>query len=294
MIILVVENKYNSVNSFIDKYSSQYPKNAIVRVNNKWSEFDMLKQPPLFSSGWLLVSSGKLSAKVAQRIDRQNTQANTLLISIGSKVQLEELRKEYSDLDYKVVDNSVVSDDVAIKWVQDKLECTTEIAEEVVERANGRVRTLVEGTTNLSALKAITKSDVRKYVKKVNPRNADYVWEYVLGWNDRKFSDVVNVVYDFRYGCRWLIDHTIHKLWQVYKVFNAMELQGMSLSNYIEFVKVTDDKELSKMSNYQIKRIMDRYGEVSIQYIYYMIVRLSSIPTNSLITSNFIDILETI
>jgi hypothetical protein len=198
--------------------------------------------------------------------------SNKIVFKVRSFDELEAKAKEFEELKPTVVDNHALETKDVITWIVEELECSTEIANRIYNRTNGRLGNIMTSVRTLSMLDYVGVAEVNLYVDKVQHVTVQNIVEWILRINRPgvKKEDLIELVYEFRFAQSWLLTTISQQLNLYVKVLTYAGSSELSLKNYHEFSSLSEDKDIQKLSEYRLKRILRSFGEVSLEYVYYV------------------------
>lgn len=281
MIIILYENQSNIILSVADKIKTSYPKSSIQCVGAKEKQTDVLnrfKRPPLFSKGWLIECSPKVSTSLLRKLDVAH---NILLIRVTSAKTRDETLKKLRGLNIKLVDNYQPPESEVLEWIQGELKCDYYLARLIYKRTHGNFAQLIDGVELLTLVHPLTEYDVKKYLKPQKNLGLQDVIRFMLGVQRAGITkkDVIKVLYDYRFALNFLVDFFVNQL-DIYICVFQYALSGeLTLENYQEFYERCDNKVIQNISQYQLKKILECVGEVSLRYVVYVQSRIADINT---------------
>lgn len=242
-----------------------------LRGSEKVSEVvERVSKPPLFSDGWLIECTSKTKASFLKKLEVCGD--NKIVISVHGRDAIQEKLQELSAMEPLVVDNHLVSKSDTILWIIEQLKCSSNIAIKIYNRAGKRTSNIVSGVQRLQMLPCVTDSDVSKYVDKTRTISIEDVVQFILGVSRRGVSKdaALGLVYDFRYAQKWLLGEISKQLALYLRVLNLARTNEMTLKNFTAYLEITNDTELQKISPFRIKKILECFGVVSIEYVFYV------------------------
>lgn len=271
MVVLLYDNLMVSM---LDELNKKYKKSSRGRITGRERVSDLIavyKKPPLFNDGWLLVCEKKPKLTLLERLEKEAPQ-NKIIVTANSVATLNELAIEYGSVNPTIIDNHKVDHNQMVWWITSELGCDVFIAKAILKRTGGRIAETMRAVQTLSIVDVVSERDVYKYIKKVRNVSINDVVDWMLGVPRRGLvlSDIIYMIDDFRYAQSWLIT-TISKILNQYEhVFRAAMSGELTLINYKEFHENCSDKVIKKLSVFQVKRMLQRFGEVSLEYVVYL------------------------
>lgn len=283
MILIVLENPYNSILSFIDKVETRYPKSSVGYLGPKDKSNDItaiFTKMPLFSQGWLIHCSP--AVKRGNILKAEADGKNTVIIRVTSSKQRDDIFDELKGVNFKYFDNYHPEKSEVIAWIQEELHCDSRIANIVFTRTRGDLKTIIDSVGLLSLSETLDEDVIKKFVKVGKQPSISCVIPYLLGLSPRGVSKkkVMTALYEYRFATSWLIDFLISQLTVYGKIFTYAMSGELTLINYKKFRKMCDDKSLSDLSEYQFKQVLDAFGEVSFEYILFLQGQLAELSKN--------------
>lgn len=282
MLILLVYD--NVLFPFVDElYKTYVPSSrGSLDWNSKAADVvAMYGKSPLFNDGWLLECSNAVKPSSIGKLERVNPN-NCLVYSTRSKEELNKLANKFSDFHVEVVDNHDVPREDVIVWIMKELKCAGSTADLVYTRAGGRLENIMAGVNTLSLLDHVRATDVRLYVEKSHKVFVSDIAKWILGITRPgvKREDLMQLVYDFRYAQSWLLQEINNQLSLYLKIFTLAADGTLTLKNYKEYKSITSDGKIRDLPEYSLLKILQCFGTVSLEYLYYVKEVCSSIAKN--------------
>lgn len=218
------------------------------------------------------------------------------MFRISSKRELDKLSDLLGNIPFEVRDNSKIDSKLVIEWIAKDLNCAEDAAKELYNRCNGYLRSIDSNVSILRNLDSVTVSDVKKYVTRESRVRSFDVVNYLLIGSNCAFSykDIVKYVYEYRYAFVWLLETIISSLELYAKIF-LLETDGsLSLKNYRKFLQTTDDKTLASIAEYRVVKILEMHEKVSLEYVYYLLSVLRTIPASNYSVYRLVELLRVV
>ena len=296
MLYILYESDQNHVNSVLDDLYERYPKSSRVLISGKKASDDVvtkLSGTPLFSNGWLIICSSRIGQTALKKLNVGN---NLVVITVFRENQLTQVVESLGSIPYKIIDNHKVDPDKVIDWIEKTLVTSHDVARMVYKRCDGRLRNINEAVAILSTFEFINRYHVTHYVEKVNTTSVNDVVLYMFNIGGKGVSreDVMSIVFKYRYGFPWLLK-TVQKEIDTYlKVYEKVAYGELTLANYASYKTLTDNKTISAMPDYKLKRMVMSFEEVSFEYAYYVKQLLATVPKTNFGLCRFLQILTTL
>lgn len=280
MILVLIESEFNCITSVIDHFTSLYNKKSVVKITGsrvKDNISSMLTRKPLLDNGWLIICTDRISTALLKEWDLP---FNNIIVHIPNSGKLSAVLDKLGDIDYQLFDNSKVNPELVKQWVAQQLHCNEVVASSVVSRCNHRLKNIVLAVDSLKHFENVNLSLVNQYVPKVSTVSVNDVVLYLLRAQDKdiKMEEVVKTVSEFRYAYKWLLDTIEDEIRATLSVFDEMHSGNLSLENYKDFLKQTDNKHVLRFSEYKLKRVIELQTRVSTEYAYYVLCSIEGIP----------------
>lgn len=288
MIIVLYENVANIILPFMDSISEKYPKSSRGILNRRDKVGDVaakFSKPPLFNSGWLIECDSGAAVSAIEKTQEINAN-NVVVIRVTNQKALQNVRERLAKVDYRFVDNYRLTQTEIINWVQKELGCSFVVADLVYERTKGKIQDVIAAVGVLSVIDRLAPEDVRRYVEKSNRFGVHDLLLWLVGAPPRgmKQTDAIKIVYNYRFAIDWLMKYLIQSVNTYIVVFNYAIHGDLSLLNYQEFRKISNDKHISDVTEYQLKKILELFGKISLEYLFYIGTLMSTFDTKSQIT----------
>lgn len=283
MILIVLENPANIIFSFTEEMKSKYPKSSIgfVSAKDKVTEtVAKFSKPPLFTDSWLIECALKTKVSLFKKLGDGD---NIVLLRVTSRKALDELIHDLKDCEIKVVDNYRPPESKVLTWIQNELKCNTYLAAMIYERCSGNFSQMINSVALLSMMPCVSEVEVKKYVTKIRTVGLNDIVQYLLGTQSRgvKFESVVKVVEDYQWALSFLVDFLANQLEIYIYVFKLAAVGNITLENYKQYRETCQDSKIAKLSDYQLKKILEAFGVVSLRYVCYMRSLLLELDTRS-------------
>lgn len=281
MIIILFESPSNTILSVVDKLKKGFPKSSIQYVGANEKTADVLarfRSTPLFSRGWLIECSVKVSVGVIQKLD---SDTNVIILRTTSAQMRDDLLKKLKGSNVKLIDNYIPPKEDVIEWIQSELNCTYYLAGMIYDRTKGRLPQVIESVGILSLQDTLSEYAVKHFVQQNKRISLQDVTQYLLGVQRASVQkqDVLRMIKGYQYAISFLINFLIKQLDAYVRVFQYALSGELSLVNYKEFYETSQDSVIVGLSVYQLKKILETFGRVSLRYVLYMQGQLSSLDT---------------
>lgn len=281
MVFIVLEDKSNHVNSYYATILDRFPASVTVHVYDNKFEADKLQaylQKPLLFKAWLIILES-IKFEVGQ-VKELSAAGNLVVYRVQSRAEASRLAERLGDIQFVVHDNLRVAMEDIVGHVQKEINCDYAVAKLVYNRCNGYLPAIENSIIILKQLDSVNADVVRRYIPYRSRVRSFNVVEYLMvgprcGY---KYSEIVRYVYDYNNAFKWLLNTLISALKLYIKVYMLEADGSLSLRNYRSFLKLTNDSDLKQISEYKVMKILEMHESVSLEYLYYTLNYLESIP----------------
>lgn len=266
MIVLLLEDKVYSIESFPKKIYERFPATSILKVIKRNVEECLTKSKtvPLLTDGWAIVIDNKVS--IEQALPFCRNKANLVVLWIDRKNKMDiELKLTNEKLDYKVLDNLNVSKENLIAYVCKELNLKDTDAKTLCNKCNNYLPYVIESVTVLKSLgKQITRKDILKFIDKRSRMNVHSLFLHFIGYKVMETSLVASYLYDFRYGFSYIKESLLNYLNDAIEIYLLMEQGFLGADNF----KTYDFGKAMAFSEYSMKSlIIDVHSVVSLEIL---------------------------
>lgn len=278
MIIVLFESPSNIILSVVDKMKKGFPKSSIQYIGAEEKVTDILakfQRKPLFSKGWLIECAVKVPVGVIQKLD---SDTNVIVVRTTSAQARDELLKKLPP-ETKLIDNYIPQREDVVEWIEEELKCGYYLANMIYTRTKGRLPQVMESVGILSLQDNVTEYSIKRFVQQNKKVSLQDVVQFLLGIQrgSVKKQDVLRVIKGYQYAISFLIPFLIKQLDFYVLVFQYALSEELSLVNYREFYETSQEEGISELSVYQLKRILEAFGKVSLRYILYVRGKLGAL-----------------
>lgn len=267
MILVVLENEFNIINSVVDSLGHKVHASTIKRFTAREPEDDeilMLKQQPLMGNNWVIV----LNRKSLRWIKQFELNRDLIIVQFNSKKEYES-NKSRIPSGFKIIDNMNVDKTVVLEWVEKELSVSSSLAKLVYSRAKGRLKNIVEGVNALKSLDKVTHADILACVEPPFKVSVYDVFYTMLGiGRSNNYEEIISFLYKFNDSGRWLKQTLLKLLDDYIQVFTDVEKGELSLKNIESFKTLSNDKLYKELSVAQLYRIIELHDNLSLEYLY--------------------------
>lgn len=273
MILIVLENPYNYILSFVDKMEAKYPRSSVgyLGPRDKLSNVvAVFNKPPLFTSGWLIKCSPNVRENIIQKAEANGR--NTVIIKVVSAKQRDDVFVKLKGIPFKYIDNYKPARSELITWIQEELHCSQSLAVLVLTRTHEDLRALMDAVSILSIVGNLDEATVKRFIKKERQPSIGNVVPYLLGIQSLGVTkkNVLKAIYNYKFATGWLLEFLVEQLDIYIRVFTQAIAGNLTLANYKKFKVTCDDKKITNLSDFQLKKILEAFGEVSLEYVLFL------------------------
>ena len=278
MIYAVLEQDGNVINPVEKEFVSKFHKSAVKRVGKDGcagADVSVLKHPPLFGNRWLVICD----SGIPKKFEQLQPDDNCIFLRFRSKDNLKKALTVLENYEFKIVDNYTISAEVMCNWVSAKLNVGPKVAKHLYNRVHGSQKYVVEAVDRLSVLNNVTMKAIDDLVDELGTVTVAQVAGYCIGADTRiTETEALNFIYQFRYASKWLKKSMIATLELYYAVYSLMDNGTLTLQNFREFLKTTDDKNFKLCSEYRLRKMIESHDVVSTELIYYTLLNVRCMP----------------
>ena len=267
MILVVLENEFNIINSVIDGLMNKVHASTIKRFTAKEPDDDdiqMLKQQPLLGNQWVII----LNRKSLRWIKKFELKRDLIIVQFNNNKEYES-NKAHIPGEFKIINNLSVKKDVVISWIEKELNVSDKLAKSIYSRANGRLKNIVEGVNALKSLDKVTHADIIACVEPPFTISIYDVFYTLLGIGKTKnYEEIISFLYKFNDSGRWLKQTLLKLLDDYIQVFTDVEKGDLSLKNIESFKSLSNSKLYKELSVTQLYKIIELHNNLSLEYLY--------------------------
>lgn len=299
MIIVLLEKSDNLINSFLDKLYQRIPKSCRATINKKTSyeKIKSYEQPPLLTSGWLLIVSPEVTNAQIKLIDAIS-ENNYVVFNCNTKKSFTDLQEKLIDLKitFKIVDNYKVSKEHIVKYIMENLKVSEDNAKYLARRQNYYIRSVVSAVNILKTLPTVNRDAIKKYTSKNESIPIYEIFNYVFKLDNCKLSytDAIKLVYQYRYGFSHVLSYLLDTCALYLYVFELMVDGQLTIQNYKDFRRDTADKKIKNITEYQLSKIVTHFDVISVEYLFFVQQTVSNIADDVSGIPDFINFLKAI
>lgn len=283
MLYILYESPNNVITSLLTKLYDMYPPSSRIFLSARPSDEEVYKVrfAPLLSTGWLVLANPKIS-KQKIKVLTSFPGDNVILLQVASFAEYEELQQSLAEFEPVCVDNHKIKKETVLQWIQEQLHCSKEIATYLYNRVHGRLTDLVEGIQILSEFPNVTRQHVLKYVQPSVKANISDIADYLMGCPRPGIKDreIVYFLYEFRYAFPWVLKSLLTELEDRLAVFRLVSDGALTIANYQGARKGALATSLPVMTERKLLYILKMYGQVSTEYLVWLISLLREMPDN--------------
>lgn len=295
MIYLLLEEENNLINSVITKLSSKMRASSVVRLHRKIEESDVLKykQPPMFDNGWFIVYDGNNNSviKTLCSYDKNVTIIQAHTYSAGEKLMSD---MASASLSFKIIDNLKIPKEEKLAYIRRELPLSETDVNYLYNRTRGYTKNLVQAVLSLKALPQINRSIIKAVVPKTSRYGLGDVFLFLIGADTKiKYEECIEVIYRYRYATEFLKEFLQKNIKAYLEIYELLSKGTLTLYNYKELRLSKDYKILTTFSEYQLYKVIERYKNISYEYLYFLSLNVAKIPPYSRGILAIINLLQT-
>lgn len=295
MIYLLLEEENNLINSVITKLSSKMRASSVVRLHRKIEESDVLKykQPPMFDNGWFIVYDGNNNSviKTLCSYDKNVTIIQAHTYSAGEKLMSD---MASASLSFKIIDNLKIPKEEKLAYIRRELSLSETDVNYLYNRTRGYTKNLVQAVLSLKALPQINRSIIKAVVPKTSRYGLGDVFLFLIGADTKiKYEECIEVIYRYRYATEFLKEFLQKNIKAYLAIYELLSKGTLTLYNYKELRLSKDYKILTTFSEYQLYKVIERYKNISYEYLYFLSLNIAKIPPYSRGILAIINLLQT-
>lgn len=295
MIYLLLEEENNLINSVITKLSSKMRDSSVVRLHRKIEESDVLKykQPPMFDNGWFIVYDGNNNSviKTLCSYDKNVTIVQAHTYSAGEKLMSDMVS---ASLSFKVIDNLKIPKEEKLAYIRRELSLSETDVNYLYNRTRGYTKNLVQAVLSLKALPQINRSIIKAVVPKTSRYGLGDVFLFLIGADTKiKYEECIEVIYRYKYATEFLKEFLQKNIKAYLEIYELLSKGTLTLYNYKELRLSKDYKILTTFSEYQLYKVIERYKNISYEYLYFLSLNIAKIPSYSRGILAIINLLQT-
>lgn len=295
MIYLLLEEENNLINSVITKLSSKMRASSVVRLHRKIEESDVFKykQPPMFDNGWFIVYDGNNNSviKTLCSYDKNVTIIQAHTYSAGEKLMSD---MASASLSFKIIDNLKIPKEEKLAYIRRELSLSETDVNYLYNRTRGYTKNLVQAVLSLKALPQINRSIIKAVVPKTSRYGLGDVFLFLIGADTKiKYEECIEVIYRYRYATEFLKEFLQKNIKAYLEIYELLSKGTLTLYNYKELRLSKDYKILTTFSEYQLYKVIERYKNISYEYLYFLSLNIAKIPPYSRGILAIINLLQT-
>lgn len=282
MVFIVYENPLNIINSVYTDFYERYPKSCVYHLGYriKTTELEMLQHPPLLSTGWLIICNSSISSKDLKLLDRNTS--NVILIQCRSEIDVANAIEASVSVEYHVINNYHVNKRIVIQWIQGQTGCDYDSARYLYSRLGGNMRDIINNVSLLQFAPVFNKQSIKSYTQKSPKANVSDIVPFLLGMprSGIHLKDVVQVLHKFYFAFPWLINELKKQITDYLLLFESISCGDLNLQNYVEYKDLSKSKRIRSMPLWQLKYIIQLFGQISVEHVYFIKLQLDKITQN--------------
>lgn len=287
-VIVQIKSLY-SIKSFEDSIGN-FPKSSTITLNkaNEVEVMEIIKNPPLFTPVWLVIVSTKLTPSRLQKLLSYNL---FILINCNSKKAYEDEKENLMSIkaQYRLIDNSRATKEELITYCMKELKINRETAEYLCKRQKYILGKVVNAVMTLVTFDIINKKVIKEYTTRMQSVSLLDLVEYMLGiGRKRNYKSLVSLVYDYKYGFKFLLEFTEKELKNRLDIYNLITAGYITTENY----KIYLAENKLKYNSYFVFRVLEDYKHLSYDKLYLIHNAISNIPSDRSSIYKYLKLLE--
>ena len=278
MIYIIFEQDRNQINPVEPAFISKFNKSSIKRIGKEGCnslDVTSLKKGPLFNKAWLLLCENE----VPKHLELLQPDLNCILIHANSKKALQKVVTGVEQYTYKIIDNYQIPKEVVLSWIMHELNVGDRVARHLYNRVHGYQKQIMEAVNKLSVLPVVTMKNIDTLVEDMGTVTIYHVVQHMLGIPTKVSEiEILEFIYRFRYADKWLKTSITNELKIYYETYLLQDDGILSLENFREFLKGTDNSIYKSCSEYKLKKLIESHDSISTELVYYVMLQVSCMP----------------
>lgn len=279
MIYAVLEQDGNVINPMEKEFIAKFHKSAVKKIGNDGcggADAAVLKRPPLFGDRWLIICD----SGIPKNFERLQPDTNCVMLRFSNKESLKKALTSLEKYEFKIVDNYSIPAEVVCNWISVQLGTGPKVSKHLYNRLRGRQKYIVEAVDRLSVLQTVTIKSIDDLIDELGTVTVAQVAGYCIG-ADVKITeqDALELLYKFRYASRWLKKSMIGTLEFYYGVYSLMDEGVLTLQNFREFLKNTDNKLFKVCNEYKLQKVIESHDVISTELVYCVLLNVKCMPS---------------
>lgn len=297
MIVVLLENPTNVISSVLNKFYAKYPKSCRGFISDKTPNERVVvyNHPPLLSSGWLLMCTGRVTRTLIKRIGKL-PENNIIIFQVESQRDCQAVQQELSsvDLEFMLIDNYKIKKEEVISYICTSLKVSKLDADYLYKRHDGYVRDIMTSVKALSLLPYVTRVEIKKFTVASSRLRLYDISNYLLGLSESKVSyeKVIQLVYQYQYGFDYLLKSIADTLEEYLHVYKYLDDGALNITNYREFKAESVDSVIKGYSEYRLMKVIESYQLVSVEKVYFVLHAVKGFNNDSFGVVQLIDLLR--
>jgi len=269
--IILAEDRNYPIGSFIDLVRKEFPHSSCITLtdNNYLDMRKSIKTPPLLTKGWfVLVFVNKLTTDILQYV---NVEDNVTIFVVRSNEELAEVERLFAiaDIRPKIVNNLKPEQSKVLKYIRQELGVDLGLAKYIAKRHRYYLPKVFESVEVLKVVPKITRDSVKRYTRASSDMTFPGLFDFIIGVGKFDYNRASTLVSSYRYGGDFLFKYTL-KRFKLYLMLYDKILEGsLSIDNYKAWYEA-NKKELKDISEHLVKKVLEAFGEVSYDKLWYL------------------------
>ena len=281
MFVVLLESKSTVICSKEPELLGKFRQSSIHRINKKTEieDLERFEKPPLLDVGWLLICSFNVTDVCLKRMATLS-ERNIYYFRVNSKqacATLLERLKEFK-IEYRFINNYKTPKEEVVKYVLDNLDVSLTDAEFLVEYSGNYLPLVAKNVNSLSLVGSVDKSTIRKFAESNSAVPLYELSNYLLGNSKCSYSQIVSILENYKYAAKHVVDY-LEKTFEGYVcVFKEISAGTLSMTNFKSFKRNTSIKTIKNYDDYQLQKIIESYGSISVEWLYYLYFTVKEMP----------------
>lgn len=274
MQVILLEDVANVECSQLEDFYKKYPKSARAFITNH-SDVDSImkyKQPPIISSGWLLICNG---VTLQDRLKALNALPgnNVIIHLVHTRKALANLQDKLDAINasYSIIDNYVVSEENVTNMIMSRLAVSSSMAELIYKKCKGDMQNIMATIGRLLALdEPITPSILSRNIITSKDIPIFRILNFLLREEGSSSKDALKVIAQYRYAPEHLLKYLRESLTMQIKIFELVHDGDLTLENLNEVLADRTYSFLKGMHAYTLKKAVESFSRISIDYLLFL------------------------
>ena len=286
VLILVSENYRSPIDSLVDKVKKEYPSSSIVYLDRENYELGVktLETEPLFSDRWLVLVNIKSPPESLLKLFDSDRFVTIFVFRNVDDMSAVSNKLTTLAIKHNVVDNTKVSKEALIHYVQTTLDVDITLAKYICGRHNYYAPKVMETVEFVSITGERDKEKIKKYTQRTGDVSYAAIFDYILGIGDIELKRVLSLVNRYKHGHKHLLDFIIDRF-DVYLLIYRLAINGkLSYDNIKDYYDKNKDT-FEKVPEYVLTKALDSMTHVSYDYLLLLSLLYKKEKTNTSLSS---------